>query len=263
MKRGKHSITLQFTYSADLRGEMTSHSDIAAGIVTTIVQTSCENRWFWPNPTVPKVQQWFEAGPFPIGGPREIQSGVDLPRKDEYLHAPSDCQLGIKKRGGKEGIEINGLLAITDTRVRFGNTEIAAQPWAKWASTSLKLEDSSLTTIRKLRQLRKFKVVENAVDEIQLGANEEIFYPRIDRIPESCNVEVTKLSWAENCEAMTLGFEAFRTLRTVEANLRKTIGYLSDRSTISDISDAVELSYPDWLARVVWSRNDRPVLVKD
>jgi hypothetical protein len=46
--------------------------------------------------------------------------GGGLLRLDEYLSDPNQCELGIKRRGGKKGVEVKGLVTHAEQQLAAG-----------------------------------------------------------------------------------------------------------------------------------------------
>ena len=74
------------------------------------MRMSAEIRWFWAGRPPPSFAAWFrDAGPS-WGGASDSKT-----RTDEYLRDPAQTTLGIKRRGGSQGLEIKGLISTRPT----------------------------------------------------------------------------------------------------------------------------------------------------
>jgi len=209
------------------------------------MQVSAEIRWFWAAACPDEIAAWFRsAAPQPGGG---------KPREDEYLHESGQTELGLKRRGGKRGVEAKGLVSVlpepSDAVPFIGPIEI----WCKWRSAALTLRHSSTIRTRKVRWLRKFDTSGSEPHEIQLDENED---PKDGRpLPGfGCNVELTQVDLDPGRIWWTLGFEAFGDLYSVEQSLRSTLVVAASRLPPS-LGSGELLSYPAWLSKHV-SQND-------
>lgn len=206
------------------------------------MEVSAEIRWFWQGAGTPGLKEWFTSTAF-----HDCAAGGGDLRIDAYLSDPQQAELGIKLRGNKTGVEVKGLVAILAEGCHdypfTGQIEI----WTKWSSEALSLGGAGLILVNKRRWLRKFDCAGSELREIALNAEE---LP-IDgcRLPdEGCNVEYTEISVEGVLPWATLGFEAFGTLNTVAACLRRTTARLSLRQTPT-LVDGWSASYPRWLQR--------------
>jgi hypothetical protein len=199
---------------------------------------SAEIRWFWPTTPPPGLQDWFCTAahhPCPAGG--------GLVRVDEYLLDPQQAELGVKRRGGKTGVEVKALVAAAAS-------DVAARPflgpielWTKWTSGRLELAANTTVTTQKRRWLRKFAT---PLQEIPLDEKE---WPRADTLPlppRGCNVELTQVTLPDGAVWWTLGFEAFGSVRTVEDDLRAAAAELAARRP-PELGEGLLKSYPAWL----------------
>src|SRR5579885_588236 len=82
------------------------------------MQVSAEARWFWPGEPPRGFEKWFynrEKHPCPFGG-GEL-------RLDTYLLDRGQGEIGVKRRGGRKGVEIKGLVALSKERLHSGPFE--------------------------------------------------------------------------------------------------------------------------------------------
>lgn len=208
------------------------------------MQVSAESRWFWPDAAPAGLQSWFckkgAAHTFPAGG------GGPEPREDKYLVEPGQIELGIKNRGGKEGVEIKGLVEV-GAELREGVFVSRIEVWTKWTSTVLKLPAGKIITTSKWRWLRKYDTAAGSVREIALKADEK---PRDKkaRLPDrGCNVELTKVVMGKKTW-WTFGFESFGSVQTVQKDLRTVARFLAAKNP-PGFTKGLAMSYPAWLAR--------------
>src|SRR5262245_28466185 len=126
---------------------------------------SAELRWFWRDCLPPGFEQWFRNAGFPpLGGGNS--------RDDEYLIDAKQAELGVKLRGGKEGVEIKGLVENrTFLPEPFSGT---VQIWTKWTSEALTIDRLPRISVRKTRWLRKFDTSRSEIRELQLGVQEQL-----------------------------------------------------------------------------------------
>jgi hypothetical protein len=207
------------------------------------MEVSAEIRWFWQGAGPAGLQGWFNLAEF-----HDCAAGGGGMRTDAYLSEPQQAELGIKLRQHKSGVEIKGLVAVIangcQDRPFLGPIEI----WSKWSSEALSLGGATLIPVAKRRWLRKFDTAGPRVREIALDAQELPL--KGGRLPDGgCNVECTEISVKGYPQWVTLGFEAFGTLSTVDTSLRRTAALLSLRKPPS-LSDGWCMSYPTWLQRL-------------
>ena len=164
---------------------------------------------------------------------------------DEYLYDGSQIELGLKRRGGKRGVEVKGLVA-----AKWGNLSAsplvgAVELWTKWTSEVLELKSGWTVPIQKIRWLRKFDTAKQVPEEIPLGSNEMPIETR--PLPElGCNVELTRITLADNKVWWTLGFESFGTIQTVDKSLCDVAATLATRQP-PELGTTLLNSYPAWL----------------
>ena len=202
---------------------------------------SAEIRQFWPRECPDAIVTWFRSGPMPPGGGNA--------REDEYLHEPGQTELGLKRRGGKRGVEAKGLVAILPPA---GDAQPFMDPieiWCKWESPTLTLDGLPIVRVRKLRWLRKFDTSGEDAVEIPLAEDET---PADHRLPPrlGCNVELTKVELRARQVWWTLGFEAFGDLSSVEHSLRGTLS-TTGLAQVLAACPGEPLSYPAWLSKHV------------
>src|SRR5437867_11609257 len=110
------------------------------------MQVSAEIRWFWHNQPPLEFKDWFFHGPhdFSPGGGQRI-------RADHYLHDTSQAEMGLKRRGGKRGVEIKGLVIVVSPGLDIGPFSGDMEIWTKWTTESLELPSQSLVAVEELR----------------------------------------------------------------------------------------------------------------
>lgn len=217
-------------------------------------QVSAELRWFLDANHATEVHtftKWFAQGPYPPGGGRL--------RTDVYSIDPTTIEIGVKDRGGKPGLEIKVLVDDQLSSMRVGTRTASTQLWSKVTSQIIALPVASekRTTTHKWRSLRKFELVGDAVEEVELGAGALGEDPKRDRRPDlGCNVEWTHVEVPGHRDAWTFGLEAFAygaaavpLISTLERALSRTIDALGVRNSGVPVLDERwhELSYPAWL----------------
>ena len=113
------------------------------------MQVSAEIRWFWRSAPPTGLEDWFckaESHGCPAGGGKA--------REDAYLRDLSQPELGLKRRGGKKGVEVKGLVAVLWSGLVVAPFAGPIEIWSKWTSETLEL--NSVIIVEKLRWLRKF-----------------------------------------------------------------------------------------------------------
>jgi hypothetical protein len=100
---------------------------------------SAEIRWFYPDECPTNLHRWFgEMSPAPGGGKLRI---------DEYLSQTNQSEVSIKKRGGRPGVEIKGLIAVCRSElVPFAPY---VELWCKWRLHASALEMTKRMIIQK------------------------------------------------------------------------------------------------------------------
>jgi hypothetical protein len=194
---------------------------------------SAEIRWFWRDACPPTLHAWFHGLAIPTGG--------GAPRTDQYLLGRGETELGIKRRGENEGIEIKGLIGVLP-----GPSELCPhiELWGKWQSQMPLLSEQTVA-ILKTRRLRKLDTSSPQAVEIPLCRNEK---PKTGALPEEgCNIELTAVQPAgRSHQWWTLGFEAFGSLQTAPRNLDRAIAHAVSQA-MPPLDGALN-SYPAWLA---------------
>ena len=204
------------------------------------MQVSAEIRWFWHGPPPPGLVDWFCKG-----DGRYCSAGGGGTRVDEYLRDAGQVELGIKRRGGKRGVEGKGLIAITWGGLAAGPFGGPVELWTKWTSETLELASDLTVAVEKRRWVRKFDGTGPLPQEIPLNDEEG----PIDKGPLpalGCNVELTRVQLPNGAVWWTLGFEAFGTIRTVENELQAVASAMAARQP-PGLGQGRLASYPAWL----------------
>jgi hypothetical protein len=196
------------------------------------MRLTAEIRWFWAGAPPAAFQEWFTGA-----GPNWAAAGDSQTRTDEYLRDNTQCALGIKKRGGQDGVEIKGLIAPRHTALELAGCASPVDLWAKWPSSTLTIDGANLIRVRKRRWMRKFRVGSGAAIECT-GSDE----PR----KSGCDVELTLLD-VKDAAWWTFGFEAFGELDRVEGELAVTVAVLAGRNP-PPLPRGETSSYPRWIA---------------
>ena len=204
------------------------------------MSVSAEFRWFWKDALPQGLEAFFRAGPFPPGGGKT--------RSDEYLVDARQIELGLKRRGGKDGIEIKGLVAVRE--VLPAPFEGRVQIWSKWTSNALTIDHLPRLVVHKTRWLRKFDTSGADVTEVELDAEERPRQSPEWMLERGCHFELAAIQIDERAW-WTVGFEAFGPLDTVEESLVRTVKRLAPGP---NVPPGLELSYPAWLARFSTTR---------
>jgi len=198
---------------------------------------TAEIRWFWAGRPPRAFDDWFK-GPGPAWG----RASDSKTRTDAYLRDPSQSVLGIKMRGGGNGVEIKGLISHRPKILELAGCAAAIGLWGKWPSL-VALQEGQLIRIAKQRWMRKFQV--RGGDATELPAAEST--PRL----AGCDVELTLLEGPDGSSWWTLGLEAFGVFDRVEADLIATVAAMVRRAP--PLLEAGEASgYPGWLATRQW-----------
>jgi hypothetical protein len=205
-----------------------------------MMQVSAEARLFWNNEP-PGFTAWFRSDPV-----HACNAGGGPPtRTDIYLLDLQQPELGIKLRGGKDAIEIKGLVAILDNPIRIDGVAVAGEIWSKWPSQALVIDARKTFATRKNRWLRKFSTAEAEPREIPLRPDEQ---PISDVLPAiGCNIELTHITDPFDREWWTLGFEAFGSLDSIGSSLFRTIELFLQRRGRPPVSGGLPASYPAWI----------------
>jgi hypothetical protein len=208
------------------------------------MQVSAEIRWFWRSAPPPGLDNWFRNA-----DKHYCSAGGGLTRVDEYLCDVNQAELGLKCRGGKKGVEVKGLVAVTWGGLSVGPFVGPIELWTKWMSEPLELNPHSTVATEKRRWLRKFDTTGPLPQEIPLNAEET----PIDQRPLptlGCNVELTQVTLPNGDTWWTFGFESFGTIQTIENDLRAAATMLVARRPPS-LEQGLLASYPAWL-RECW-----------
>lgn len=221
------------------------------------MQLSAELRWFWNTPQE-QLKDWFcgaDAHGFVCGGATS--------RVDSYLRAPQ-VELGLKHRGGKNGVEIKGLVSIAE-RSTTNPFEGEVELWSKWTSETLRLDMERTVTTEKQRWLRKFDTTRSIPVEIRLDG-EERSADNVSPPIQGCSVEFTQvrfLDWKTDEQIedtsvwWTFSFESFGELHTVHRSMIMVAETIASREP-PEFDASLRLSYPAWLSRYA----PQPVLMK-
>lgn len=206
-----------------------------------VMQISAEIRWFWRAAPPTGLEAWFRE-------PREacFACGGGQLRLDEYLSDPGQTEMGVKRRGGKKGVEVKGRVVQIERTLEVAPFVGPVEIWAKWSSEALEVPcDRTVKTIKR-RWLRKFDTagpfpVEVALTEKELPVDSHRPLP-----VRGCNVEVTEVTVTPGGNWWTLGFEAFGSMATIGNDLRRVTEALADTRP-PDLTGGLIASYPLWL----------------
>jgi hypothetical protein len=204
------------------------------------MSVSAEIRWFWSIECPDQIDAWFQAG--------SLSPGVGC-REDEYLHERGQTELGIKRRGGKPGIEIKGLVTVlpqSRDSVPFAGP---IQIWCKWQLSLLTLRDLPTVKTKKKRWLREFDMTGAQPIEIPM-ARDEVPTDHRPLPRHGCNVELARIELHPEQVWWTFGFEAFGNLSSIERNLRTALSVMAERRP-PPFAPGELLSYPAWLDKHV------------
>ena len=193
---------------------------------------SAEIRWFWRNEPAPGLRGWFMNSGF-----HNSQPGGVSERTDEYLQNRGETELGIKIRGGDEGVDIKGLVEVKKNGLSSEPFTGPIEIWTKWRCEYIKLELKNTIAVEKERWMRMFDTTSADPMEINLEGKQ---------LPSrGCGIEMTRLS-VKNETWWTFGFEAFGTLDTIEKDLHSVASLLASQNP-PPLGDAVIHSYPSFL----------------
>jgi hypothetical protein len=203
------------------------------------MHVSAEIRWFWNTGRVPALADWFSDADLhgcPAGG-----GGV---RTDFYLRDAAQAELGLKRRGGKQGTEIKGLVETVPNGCEVRPFDGSVEIWTQWTSAALALDSALVVEVEKRRWLRKFDATTGQARELALGADERV----IDDSPppeRGCHVEYTEVRLGSS-RWVSFGFESFGSLATVIDSLQRTATALALPHPPALENGAIA-SYPSWL----------------
>jgi hypothetical protein len=207
------------------------------------MQLSAEIRWFWRTTPPPGFEEWFRKP-----GDRACPAGGGGLRLDEYLRDPSQCELGVKRRGGKKDIEVKGLVTHAERKLKAGPFAGPIEIWAKWASQALEVDANAAVKTIKRRWLRKFDTTTPLPVEIPLN-DKELPVDKKQPLPaRGCNVELTEVTLASGKIWWTLGFEAFGDFGTLAEDVCKVASFLAGGAP-PNLSGGWLASYPTWLEK--------------
>lgn len=203
---------------------------------------TAEIRWFWRGEIPREFEAWF-CQP----SPGVAMAGGGGVRVDEYLADAGQIQLGVKRRGGTEGLEIKGLVSCDFAMLSCPPFAGPIELWCKWRSDLLVMPSERIIAVQKRRRLRRFIVVDHMTEEIPLDPSEIPLKGK--SLPlTGCNVELTRISLQDGSCWWTFGFEALGTLQSVVPSLTLCAQAMADRCP-PPVEPGWISSYPAWLAR--------------
>jgi hypothetical protein len=201
------------------------------------MRMTAEIRWFWAGRPPPSFAAWFRAAGPSWGGASDSKTRID-----EYLREPVQTTLGIKRRGGSQGVEIKGLISTRPTVLELAGCACPIGLWGKW-SAAFALDPNGLIKVAKQRWMRKFEVGGGTVRELAATESAER--------SSGCDLELTLLEGPDGTPWWTVGFEAFGAFDEVEDDLTATLAVVQRRSP--PLLPAGQASgYPGWLATRGW-----------
>lgn len=207
------------------------------------MQVSAEIRWYWRGAGMPSLPEWFKGAKS-----QGCRAGGGGSRTDLYIIDADQEELGVKRRGGGEDVEVKGLVGVLPEGCRHSPFAGPIEIWTKWASKALVPALAVLPTVgvEKRRWLRKFDTTGPNVREIALDQRE---FP-MDGSPlpdQGCNVEYTEILDQGSLSWISLGFESFGALDAVVESLQRTAAQLSLREPPTSLDRGWRVSYPAWL----------------
>src|SRR5262245_40946174 len=201
------------------------------------MRMTAEIRWFWAGRPPPGFAAWFrEVGPA-WGRAYDSKSRID-----EYLRETGQTALGIKRRGGSQGVEIKGLISTRPTLLALAGCTCPIGLWGKWSS-AIGLDEARLIKVAKQRWMRKFTVDGGSVREMAASDTSER--------RSGCDAELTLLQGPDGTPWWTVGFEAFGAFTVVEHDLTATVDLVQGRSPPA-LPAGEPMGYPGWLAARGW-----------
>ena len=207
------------------------------------MQVTAEIRWFWRDDPSRELVDWF-ASTTVHGGAH----AVPPERVDRYLIDGWRAELGIKARGGREGVEIKGLVDARAAEITSGPFAGPVEIWSKWWTNALSLDSDRTVAIGKRRWMRAFDTTGPSPADATMHVAEWLRGSR--PIPgRGCNVEVTRVSTSDGQVWWTMGYESYGALSTVAADLKVVADVMSSRRP-PPMSGATCQSYPAWLASI-------------
>ena len=205
------------------------------------MQVTAEIRWFLSDNESRELVDWF-ASPAVHGGPHAAPPG----RVDRYLIDKCQVELGIKARGGRDGVEIKGLVDARAADLSSGPFTGPIEIWSKWWTNALSLDANRTVAIEKRRWMRAFDL--SGTSTVDATSHVAEWFSGSRPIPSrGCNVEVTRVTVPDGQVWWTMGFEAYGALSTVAADVIVVADLMSSR-TPPPLSGAKCQSYPSWLA---------------
>jgi hypothetical protein len=201
------------------------------------MRITAEIRWFWPGRPPSAFAEWFTAAGASWGSASEART-----RTDAYLRDHAESALGIKKRGGGDGVEIKGLISTRPTVIALAGCVCPVGLWGRWPS-KLTLAEQNLIKVDKHRFMRRFRLDPASVTDVlpaESGAR-----------LSGCDAELTLLTGPDAAPWWTVGFEAFGDLEGVEEDLVATVATVAGRSP-PHLSGGEATDYPGWLAARHW-----------
>jgi hypothetical protein len=201
------------------------------------MRMTAEIRWFWAGQPASDFAAWFRAA-----GPAWGTAYDSKSRIDEYLRDSAQTALGIKRRGGSQGVEIKGLISTRPRMLALAGCACPIGLWGKWSST-LALDEGRLIKVAKQRWMRKFKVDGGSVRELAASESGER--------GSGCDAELTLLEGPDRTSWWTVGLEAFGAFDEVVGDLTATVAVLQRRSP-PPLPAAEAMGYPGWLAARGW-----------
>jgi hypothetical protein len=201
------------------------------------MRMTAEIRWFWAGGPPPNFAAWFRAAGSSWGGASDSKTRID-----EYLREPVQTTLGIKRRGGSQGVEIKGLISTRPTVLELAGCACPIGLWGKW-SAAFALDPNGLIKVAKQRWMRKFEVAGGTVRELAATESAER--------SSGCDLELTLLEGPDGTPWWTVGFEAFGAFDEVEDDLTATLAVVQRRSP-PPLPAGQASGYPGWLATRGW-----------
>lgn len=196
------------------------------------MQVSAEIRWFWCDAPPAGFDDWFRDA-----GVHGCPTSDEEARTDVYLREPGQTELGLKRRGGKDGVEVKALVSVIRDGVSAAPFTGPVETWTK--VTARGVDFASTVTTHKVRWSRTFDTGAAAAVEVSPGRAQ----PSV-----GCGVELTQVT-VDGDVWWTLGFESFGAPGTLEESVRATAALLSTRRPPS-LGDGLRASYPAWLVQL-------------
>ncbi|HEU5181868.1 MAG TPA: hypothetical protein VFW45_13855 [Candidatus Polarisedimenticolia bacterium] len=210
---------------------------------------TAEIRWFWRE-IPPAFEAWFRDA-----SPAHCAAGGGAVRVDEYLAEAGKIELGVKRRGGTEGLEIKGMVTGDFATLSCAPFTGPIGLWCKWSSELLEMPSGRTITVEKRRWLRRFASAEGATREIPLDESEQPAESARFSLP-GCNVELTRIGLPDNSCWWTLGFEALGTLPSLAWEITQAAKIMVERRP-PPIEPGWIGGYPAWMNRHVLASASR------